>query len=171
MLRRSSSFGPTCRLTSSPEVGPGATVSTLEQGYPLLPYEDTVPTRLSLVAWLRCSAWYQTMARPSLGKLLWASNSTRPHHVGGSGAAMWLEKMIYSKVSTMSPDPHGKVLNPCIYKSRTPGMVQDLHVGKPDLSNGIQTPLYGVRAAHSRVPRFWDREYPGLNQGQTGVRS
>jgi hypothetical protein len=30
------SFGPTCRLVSSPEVGPGATVGTLKQGYPLL---------------------------------------------------------------------------------------------------------------------------------------
>jgi hypothetical protein len=39
------------RLASSPKVGPRATVSTLKQGYPLLPYEDTVPTRLSLVAW------------------------------------------------------------------------------------------------------------------------
>jgi hypothetical protein len=26
-------------------------VGTLKQGYPLLHYEDTVPTRLSLVAW------------------------------------------------------------------------------------------------------------------------
>jgi hypothetical protein len=33
---RQSSFGPTCRLVSSPKVGPGATVGTLEQGYPLL---------------------------------------------------------------------------------------------------------------------------------------
>ena len=48
---RQSSFGPTCRLVSSPEVGPGATVGTLKQGYPLLQYEDAVPTRLSLVAW------------------------------------------------------------------------------------------------------------------------
>jgi hypothetical protein len=31
---RQSSFGPTCRLVSSPEVGPGATVGTLKQGYP-----------------------------------------------------------------------------------------------------------------------------------------
>jgi hypothetical protein len=46
-----SSFGPTCRLASSPEVGPRATVSTLKLGYPLLLYEDTVPTRLSLAAW------------------------------------------------------------------------------------------------------------------------
>jgi hypothetical protein len=48
---RQSSFGPTCRLVSSPEVGPGATVGTLKQRYPLLQYEDAVPARLSLVAW------------------------------------------------------------------------------------------------------------------------
>jgi hypothetical protein len=34
-----------------PYVGPGAIVGTLKLGYPLLLYEDTVPTRLSLVAW------------------------------------------------------------------------------------------------------------------------
>jgi hypothetical protein len=48
---RQSSFGPTCRLVSSPKVGPGATVGTLKQGYPLLQYEDAIPTRLSLVVW------------------------------------------------------------------------------------------------------------------------
>jgi hypothetical protein len=35
---------------SSPEAGPGATVGTLNQGYPLLQYEDTVPVWLSLAA-------------------------------------------------------------------------------------------------------------------------
>jgi hypothetical protein len=45
---RQSSFGPTCRLVSSPEVGLGATVGTLKQGYPLLLCKDAVPTRLSL---------------------------------------------------------------------------------------------------------------------------
>jgi hypothetical protein len=45
---RQSNFGPTCRLVPSPEASPGATVSTLNQGYPLLQYEDTVPVRLSL---------------------------------------------------------------------------------------------------------------------------
>jgi hypothetical protein len=30
---------------------PKVCVGTLNQGYPLLQYEDTVPTRLSLVAW------------------------------------------------------------------------------------------------------------------------
>jgi hypothetical protein len=29
---------------------------------------------------------------------------------------MWPEKKIYSKVSTVSPDPHGKVSDPCIYR-------------------------------------------------------
>ena len=57
------------------------------------------------------------MARPSLGQLLWASDSTRPLHVDGSGAATWTEKMIYSKVSIVSPDPRGKVSDPCIYEN------------------------------------------------------
>jgi hypothetical protein len=48
---RQSSFGPTYRLVSSPEVGPGATVGTLKQGYPLLQYEGSVSARLSQVAW------------------------------------------------------------------------------------------------------------------------
>jgi hypothetical protein len=51
MLTQGTSFGPTCRLASSPEVGSGATVGTLKQGYPLLQHEDAVPTRLSQVAW------------------------------------------------------------------------------------------------------------------------
>jgi hypothetical protein len=46
---RRSNFGPNCRLVSSPEAGPGATVGTLNQGYPLLQHKDTVPARLSLV--------------------------------------------------------------------------------------------------------------------------
>jgi hypothetical protein len=50
-------------------------------------------------------------------------------------------------------------------------MVQDLHVGKPNLSDGIRTPLYGVLAAHSGIPGLWDREYLGLNQVQAGVQS
>jgi hypothetical protein len=47
---RRSSFGPTCRLVPSPEAGSGATVGTLNQGYPLLQYEGTVPVRQSLAA-------------------------------------------------------------------------------------------------------------------------
>jgi hypothetical protein len=35
-INRQPNFGPTCRLVSSPEAGPVATVGTLNQGYPLL---------------------------------------------------------------------------------------------------------------------------------------
>jgi hypothetical protein len=56
------------------------------------------------------------MARPSLSRLLWASNIIRPHHMDGSGTATWPEKMIWSKVSTVSPDLHVKVPDPCICK-------------------------------------------------------
>jgi hypothetical protein len=42
---RKSDSGPTYRLASSPEAGPGATVGTLNQGYPLLQYEDAAYVR------------------------------------------------------------------------------------------------------------------------------
>jgi hypothetical protein len=42
---RQSDSGPTCRLASSSEAGPGATVGTLNQGYPLLQYEGAAPVR------------------------------------------------------------------------------------------------------------------------------
>jgi hypothetical protein len=53
------------------------------------------------------------MTRPSLGRLLWASNSVSPHHMGRSGAATCSEKVIYYKTSTVSPDP--------MRECRTPG--------------------------------------------------
>jgi hypothetical protein len=40
-----SDSGPTCRLTSSSEAGPGATIDTLNQWYPLLQYEGVAPVR------------------------------------------------------------------------------------------------------------------------------
>jgi hypothetical protein len=45
-----------------------------------------------------------------------AAISARPHHVGGSGSTMWPEETIYSKVSTVGPDPHGKVSDPRIHR-------------------------------------------------------
>jgi hypothetical protein len=45
-----SDSGPTCRLASSPEAGLGATVDTLNQGYPLLRYKDVVHIRRLLAA-------------------------------------------------------------------------------------------------------------------------
>jgi hypothetical protein len=51
------------------------------------------------------------------------------------------------------------------------GKLQDLHGHESDSSYGSRTPLCRVWATHGRVPGFWDKEYPGLNQEQAGVRS
>jgi hypothetical protein len=64
----------------------------------------------------------------------------------------------------VGPDPRGKVLDPCIYRP-------DPRVRSRTFTGASRTPLCGVWATHSRVPEFWDKEYPGLNQGQAGVRS
>jgi hypothetical protein len=71
----------------------------------------------------------------------------------------------------MSPDPHGRVSDPC----RTPVyMVQasKFSLGPPCVRTGPlewdPDPPYGVRAAHNGVPGFQDRTYPGLNQDPGG---
>jgi hypothetical protein len=77
-------------------------------------------------------------------------SNTRPHHVDCSGATTWPEKTIYSKVSTVGPDPHGKVSDPYICRpdlrvrsrtstgvSRTPRTVSEpLCVGSRALTAG-----------------------------------
>jgi hypothetical protein len=55
-----------------------------------------------------------------------------------------------------------------VYTVQASKFGQDLHVCEPDPYNGIRTPPYGVRAAHSGVPGFQDRTYPGLNQDPGG---
>jgi hypothetical protein len=47
--------GPTCRLAPSPKAGPGATVGTLNQGYPLLQHKGIAPMRRLLAAWRTAS--------------------------------------------------------------------------------------------------------------------
>jgi hypothetical protein len=56
-------------------------------------------------------------------------------------------------------------------QTRPPGKVRDLRGHKLDPWDGFWTPLCGVRATHRRVPGFRDKEYPGLNRGQAGVRN
>jgi hypothetical protein len=61
-------------------------------------------------------------------------------------------------------------------KCRTPGYTvrtSKFGPGPPRVRTGPlewdpDPPLYGVRATHSRVPRFQDRTHPGLNQGPGG---
>jgi hypothetical protein len=116
------------------------TVDTLKLGYSLLLYKNAVP---------RDYMWDQVMTHPSLGRLLWASNSTLPHHMGGSGAAACPEKVTYSEASPVSPDPHGKVSDPCIY-------VPGLQVWSRTSTVGSQ----GSRTEHTRA----------LIKTQAGVR-
>jgi hypothetical protein len=51
ILRQGTSFGPTCRLASSPDVGPGATVGTLKLGTPCYYIKTQYPCGYLLVAW------------------------------------------------------------------------------------------------------------------------
>jgi hypothetical protein len=48
---RQSSSGPTYRLASSPKAGPGATISTLNQGYLLLLHKGTAPVQRLKTTW------------------------------------------------------------------------------------------------------------------------
>jgi hypothetical protein len=78
---------------------------------------------------------------------------------------------MYSKASTVSPDPHGRVPDPC----RTPVYTVQAYKfgpGPPRVRTGPlewdPDPQYGVRAAHSGVLGFQDRTYLGLNQDPGG---
>jgi hypothetical protein len=145
---RQSSFGPTCRLVSSPEAGPGATVSTLEQGYPLLQYEGAVSMRLSLVAW-------RTVPAPTTWMALGP-----PHGQERQYTPRWRQWV---------RTPTGKCRTPgCTARTSgrgsRPPQVQTRPLGR------VPDPSGGVRATHNGVPGFQGKEYPGLNQGQAGVR-
>jgi hypothetical protein len=66
--------------------------------------------------------------------------------------------------------PPWESAGPLCIQTGPPGKIQGLHGRKPDPWEGFRTPLCAVRATHRGVPGFWDKEYPGLNQGQVGVR-
>jgi hypothetical protein len=76
--------------------------------------------------------------------------------VDGSWIAMSPEKTMYSRISTVGPDPHGKVSDPCTYgldlqvRSRT-------STGVPGPLGRVLDPLCRVRTTHSKVPGFWDK--------------
>jgi hypothetical protein len=87
--------------------------------------------------------------------------------MGGSGAATCPEKVIYSKASTVSLDPIGECRTP-VYTVQA----FKFGPGPPRVRTGPlewdPDPPYGVRAAHSGVPRFQDKTYLGLNQDTGG---
>jgi hypothetical protein len=67
--------------------------------------------------------------------------------------------------------PPWESTGPLYIQAEPPRKVQDPHGCEPYHWDGSRTPLCRVRATHCKVPGFWDKKYPGLNQGQEGVRS
>jgi hypothetical protein len=114
---RQTRFGPTCRLVSSPEVGPGATVGTLKQGYPLLLCEGAVSTRLFLVAWQTTS---DPTTRTAPGPPRGQKRRYAPRHqqwvqtpMGSIGPSTYgPDLQVRSRTSTGVPGPLGRVSDP-----------------------------------------------------------
>jgi hypothetical protein len=101
---RQSDSGPTCRLASSPEAGLGATIGTLNQGYPLLQHEDTAPMRRLL-----------------------ATRRTAPDPTGWAGQRAPRGKERHH--TPISPDPHRRTPNPYIHTSPEPPGRSELQQG------------------------------------------
>jgi hypothetical protein len=92
---RQSDSGPTCRLASSPEAGPGATVSTLNQGYLLLLHKGTAPVQRLKTTWRMVP-----------------NGQVQERRVARKGST--------SRCSSLGPDPHRRTSEPYTYKSRAP---------------------------------------------------
>jgi hypothetical protein len=101
---RQSDSGPTCRLASSPEAGPGATVGTLNQGYPLLQHEDTALMRRLLATW-------RTASDPTGWVGQRAPRGKKRNH------------------TSVSPDPHRRTPGPYIHTSLEPPGRSELQQG------------------------------------------
>jgi hypothetical protein len=169
MLTRSTSFGPTCRLAFSPEVGPGATIVTLKLGYPLPLYRDKEPVRLSLSRVVEVLCVGPSYGSPqSQATILGPQQRPTPPHGRVRSRHMSREGGILQSINSESGPPRESARPPDI-QSGPPGLVPDLHVCKSDPWNGIQTPPpNGVRATHRGVPRSQDRTYPDLEQDPGG---
>jgi hypothetical protein len=140
MSKQSTSFGPTCRLASSPEVRPGATIGTLKLGYPLLLYKDAVPTRLSLsrVVKVMFVGPSHDSPQPRATTLGPQQRLTPPHgrvlsrHVSrGSDIPQGLNS---------ESEPPWESVEPLDIQSGPLRLVQDLYVCKPDPYNGFGPP-------------------------------
>jgi hypothetical protein len=123
---------PTCRLVSSLEVGPGAIVGTLKQGYPY--YNMKTLCRRGYLE--SRGEQHPTLPRGRFrGRHVSREDNTLQGINSGSG-------------------PPWESAGPLYIRTGPPGKVQDLHGYKPDPWDGSWTPLCGVRATHSRVLGF-----------------
>jgi hypothetical protein len=145
---RQSNFGPTCRLVSSSEAGPRATVGTLNQGYPLLQYEDAIPAQLPLVAWQTtlCPATWTALGSPrGQGKRytprcqLWVQTPMgkcrTPVHVDQTSGARSRTPASTTRTSGSGPGP--LCVGSGILGAKYPGLAQAgvwcRHVSRPSL--------------------------------------
>jgi hypothetical protein len=177
MLTRITSFGPTCTLASSPEVGPGATIGTLKLGYPLLLYKDEEPTRLSLsrVVEVLCVGPNHGLPQTRAATQGPQQRPTPPHGQVRS-RHMSREGDILQGINSKSGPPWESAGPPDIQsgprdiQSGPPRLVPDLHVCKPDPWNGIWTPHMGSGSptGESQGPRT--EHTRALNRTQAGVR-
>jgi hypothetical protein len=84
--------------------------------------------------------------------------------MGGFGAATCPEKVIYSKASTVSPDPHGKVLDPCIYGPGLQVWSRTSMCANRTPRMGSEPPTVGSQGSRTERTR-------ALIRTQVGVRS
>jgi hypothetical protein len=171
MLTRSTSFGPTCRLASSPKVGPEATVGTLKLGYPLLLYKDAVLMRLSLSHVVKVLCVGPSHESPqSRAATLGPQRRPTPPHGRVRSRHVSREGDILQGINS-GPDPHGRAPDPRIYSpdpqgwsltstcaSRTPGIGS-----RPPSRMGSGPPTVGSQGPRTEHTR-------ALNRTQAGVR-
>jgi hypothetical protein len=130
MLTRSTSFGPTYRLASSPEVGPGATVGTLKLGYPLLLYKDEEPTRLSLSCVVEVLCVGPSHGSPqSQAAILGPQQHPTPPHGWVRGRHVSREGDILQGINS-GPDPHGRTPEPWMYSPDPQGWSLGMTTGR-----------------------------------------
>jgi hypothetical protein len=87
--------------------------------------------------------------------------------MGGSGTATCPEKVTYSKVSPVSPDPMGKCQTP-VYTVQASKFGPGPPRVRTEPLEWDPDPPCGVQAAHSGVLGFQDKTYPDLNQDPGG---
>jgi hypothetical protein len=141
------------------------TVGTPEQGYPLILYQDVVPTWLSL-------SRAAIKLRPGLGHDSAKSQTdtqgpqqrpTAPHWRVRSRHVSRKEEMLRD-VNSKSGPPWESV-GPLGMQPGPPGEVWDHHVCRPGPWNGVRTLLCGVRTAHGRVLEFQGKKNLSSGQG------
>jgi hypothetical protein len=108
-----SDSGPTCRIASSPEAGPEATVSTLNQGYPLPLHKGAAPVQRLKTMWRMAP-----------------NGQVQERRVARKGST--------SQCSSLGPDPHRRTPDPYTYKSRAPRRYAR-SLGRPQRWQGPET--------------------------------